>query len=55
MINGTNDADMFREQSVLPLQKHAKGPKDLVWLPTGHSMPREEFPRIASWLQAKLR
>jgi predicted esterase len=55
MINGENDADMFRNESVLPLQKLAKDPKDFVWLPTGHSMPREEFPRMASWLQAKLR
>jgi dienelactone hydrolase len=55
MINGENDADMFRQESVLPLQRLAKEPKDFVWLPSGHSMPREEFPRMATWLQAKLR
>lgn len=55
MINGENDADMFREQSVLPLQRLAREPKELVWLPTGHSMPREELPRIVSWLQRQLR
>lgn len=55
MVNGKNDADMFREESVLPLQKHAREPKELVWLDGGHSMPREEFPRIATWLQSKLR
>lgn len=55
MINGENDSDMFREQSVLPLQRLAKEPREFVWLQTGHSMPREEFPRMASWLQAKLR
>ena len=55
MINGENDADMFRNESVLPLQKHARNPKELIWLPTGHSLPREEFPRISTWLQSKLR
>ena len=55
MINGVNDADMFREQSVLPLQRHAKEPKEIVWLPTGHTFPREEFARMTTWLQEKLR
>lgn len=55
MINGENDADMIRDASVLPLQRLAREPRELVWLPTGHSMPREELPRIVSWLQRQLR
>ncbi len=55
MINGENDSDHFRNEAVLPLQRLAKDPKEFVWLPMGHTMPREEFPRIASWLQTKLR
>lgn len=55
MLNGENDADMFRNESVLPLQRHARNPKELVWLPTGHTVPREELPRLASWLQSQLR
>lgn len=55
MMNGERDADMFRKESVLPLQAHAREPKELVWLDIGHSAPREEFARIAAWLRNKLR
>jgi len=55
MVNGENDADMFRNESVLPMQKHARQPKEIIWLPTGHTFPREESPRLVSWLQNKLR
>jgi dienelactone hydrolase len=53
MINGTHDADMVRETSVLPLQRLAGEPNTFVWAETGHRFPGPEYrAQLVDWLRA---
>jgi dienelactone hydrolase len=52
MVNGTQDTDFFREVSVLPLQKLARNPRELIWVETGHTVPpMSVMPQVSGWLQ----
>lgn len=56
LLNGTQDADYFREDQVEPLHKLAKNPKKVVWVETGHVFPPEETrPQLARWLAEVVR
>jgi dienelactone hydrolase len=51
LLNGTQDADYFRDTQVEPLHRLAKNPKKIVWVETGHVFPPEETrPQLARWL-----
>ena len=51
LLNGTQDADYFRDDQVEPLHRLAKNPKKIVWVETGHVFPPEETrPVLARWL-----
>lgn len=51
LLNGTQDADYFRDTQVEPLHRLARNPKKIVWVETGHVFPPEETrPQLARWL-----
>jgi len=51
LLNGTFDGDYDRERSVQPLLRHAGEPSEVVWVETGHQLPREiDLERMADWL-----
>ncbi len=56
MINGTRDADMIKDTSVLPLYRLAKAPKLILWADTGHQLPTEEHrAELLKWLRENLK
>lgn len=56
LLNGEHDSDYFKDSSVLPLHRHAKEPKTVVWADTGHQYPTpEHFDRLTTWLQQAIR
>ncbi|MDT8436119.1 MAG: hypothetical protein RRA92_05120 [Gemmatimonadota bacterium] len=51
LLNGTFDGDYDRKRSVEPLHRHAGEPTEVVWVETGHQLPRlEDLERMADWL-----
>jgi dienelactone hydrolase len=51
-LNGTQDMDLFRDSSVLPLLRHAKPPHKQVWAETGHGVVEEkDRASIVQWLR----
>ena len=56
MINGTQDTDMIREPSVLPLYQVAKMPKKMIMSETGHAVLTEEHrSAILQWLRENVK
>jgi dienelactone hydrolase len=57
MINGTQDNDMVRETSVVPLYRLARAPREILWDEGGHrGVPTEEHQTaMLQWLREKLR
>jgi pimeloyl-ACP methyl ester carboxylesterase len=56
MINGTEDTDMIKDPSVLPLYKIAKMPKKMIMSDTGHAVLTEDHrSAILQWLRETLR
>jgi fermentation-respiration switch protein FrsA (DUF1100 family) len=54
MINGTKD-DIVPVEANKLLHARAKQPKAIVWLESGHSLPRDKtIPIIAEWLKKNL-
>jgi predicted esterase len=55
LLNGTFDGDYDRAKSVEPLYRHAGEPKEVVWVETGHQLPRDQdLERMADWLGSVL-
>ena len=56
MINGTQDSDMIKDTSVLPLYRLAKTPKLILWADTGHQLPTEEHrAELLKWLRENVK
>ena len=55
LLNGRFDGDYDREKSVEPLTRHAGQPTEIIWVETGHQLPRpEDLERMATWMAPKL-
>jgi dienelactone hydrolase len=56
MINGTQDVIMLKDTSVVPLQRLAKPPRQILWAETGHqALPQEYVPNLLQWLRENLK
>ena len=56
MVNATQDTDLIRETSVLPLYALAKSPKKIVWTEGGHGVLTDEArSQILQWLQENIK
>ena len=55
MMNGTHDSTMDKETSVVPLERLAKPPKQMIWAETGHQGIPPDVPKLIEWLHGNLK